>query len=109
MQKLLKLPDKFSKYLVAALLIIIPLYPKFPFLKLPGIYVSIRLEDFLLVIVAVFTFVRLIPKLKELLNDHLIRSIFIFLVPKETRRLDGGLPAPQTDRCRFFPKKIARI
>jgi len=80
MQKLLKLPETLSKYFVAALLIIIPLYPKFPFLKIPGIYVAIRFEDFLLAIVALITFVRLIPKLKELLKDNLVRSIFIFLL-----------------------------
>jgi len=80
MQKLLKLPEIISKYLVAALLIVIPLYPKFPFLRIPGIYVSIRLEDFLLATLAVIIFIRYIPKIKELFKDSLVRSIFTLLL-----------------------------
>ena len=85
MQKLLRqldghnLSEKLSKYLAVALLIIVPLYPKFPFLNIPGIYVSIRLEDFLLVIMAMFTVFKLAPKLKSLFKDRLTRSIFLFL------------------------------
>jgi len=35
------LANSSMKYIVAALLIIIPLYPKFPFLSVPGTQVSI--------------------------------------------------------------------
>ena len=90
MQKLLKLPEILSKYLVAALLIIIPLYPKFPFLNIPGISVAIRFEDFLLVFVALLTFVKLIPKLKKLLEDNLVRSIFVFLLVGLTSLVSGA-------------------
>lgn len=90
MQKLLKLPEILSKYLVAALLIIIPLYPKFPFLNIPGISVAIRFEDFLLVLVALLTFVKLTPKLKMLLMDNLVRSIFIFLLVGLTSLVCGA-------------------
>lgn len=90
MQKLLKLPEILSKYLVAALLIIIPLYPKFPFLNIPGISVAIRFEDFLLVLVALLTFVKLIPKLKKLLEDNLVRSIFVFLLIGLTSLVSGA-------------------
>ncbi len=38
------------KYLVAATLIFVPLYPKFPLFTLPFTYVSIRSEDFLIAI-----------------------------------------------------------
>ncbi len=69
-----------QKYLVAALFIIIPLYPKFPFIKIPGIYVSIRIEDFLLAIIAIITFIKLIPKIKEILKDNIVRSILLFLL-----------------------------
>lgn len=40
--------DYVFKYLVAAILIFIPLYPKFPLFTLPFTYVAIRVEDFLI-------------------------------------------------------------
>src|SRR3989344_6410537 len=48
------------KYLVAALLVFIPLYPKFPLFNVSGPYVAVRAEDFLiallgLVLVGLFT------------------------------------------------------
>jgi hypothetical protein len=64
---------------VAALLILVPLYPKFPFIRIPGIYVSVRIEDFLVAAVAVFTLIRFIPDVKRLLKDNVVRAIAIFL------------------------------
>lgn len=53
MLKLLgSLERKFLKYGLAALIMAIPIYPKFPFITIPGSWVAIRLEDFL--ILAVF-------------------------------------------------------
>ena len=40
--------NKLLKFGFAAILIAIPLYPKFPFLVIQGIQVSVRLEDFLI-------------------------------------------------------------
>ena len=53
MQKLLvtdfqKLFDPYYKYLITAILIVVPLFPKFPAFKVSGTYVAIRLEDFLI-------------------------------------------------------------
>ena len=55
MQKLLDRlkVDTIIKYGIAAILIAVPLYPKFPFLNVPGIYVSIRIEDFLILIIKI--------------------------------------------------------
>jgi hypothetical protein len=78
-QKILNLLNKPFKYLVAALLILVPLYPKFPFIRIPGIYVSVRIEDFLVAAVAVFTLIRFIPDVKRLLKDNVVRAIAIFL------------------------------
>jgi len=64
MQKLLKSPDSVFKYLTAAILLAIPLYPKFPFIRIPGVQVSIRLEDFLLVVLTLTLAIYLLPKLK---------------------------------------------
>lgn len=80
MQKLFKLLDPFNKYLICALLVIIPLYPKFPFITIPGIYVAIRLEDFLVAIIALATFIKLFPRIKDLFKDEITRAIFVFLV-----------------------------
>lgn len=51
--------DSFYKYLLAAVLIFIPLYPKFPLFTVPFTYVSIRSEDFLISIVWLVFFLRL--------------------------------------------------
>lgn len=80
MQKILRLFNKSFKYLVATLLIIVPLYPKFPFIQIPGIYVSIRVEDFLLAVVAFFILIRFIPDIKRILKDKMVRAIVIFLL-----------------------------
>ncbi len=43
-----KLLDSLFKYVIAAVLIFIPLYPKFPLITVPYTYVQIRAEDFLI-------------------------------------------------------------
>jgi len=43
-----KLLESFYKYAIAAVLIFIPLYPKFPLFTVPFTYVQIRVEDFLI-------------------------------------------------------------
>jgi hypothetical protein len=40
--------EKLAKFLVATVLLFIPLYPKFPLLRVEGTYVSVRLEDVLI-------------------------------------------------------------
>lgn len=79
MQKLVNQSNSFLKYLVTAFLLIIPLYPKFPFIKIPFTYVSVRIEDFLLAILAVIVLVNYIPKIKEFINKPLERSISLYL------------------------------
>lgn len=56
--------DSFYKYLLAAVLIFIPLYPKFPLFTVPFTYVSIRAEDFLIFVVWVVFLVRLLVRRK---------------------------------------------
>ncbi|KKT42822.1 MAG: hypothetical protein UW64_C0003G0068 [Microgenomates group bacterium GW2011_GWC1_44_37] len=64
MKKLAKptstLLDSFYKYLLAAVLIFIPLYPKFPLFTLPFTYVAIRAEDFLIALVWFVFLIRLL-------------------------------------------------
>ncbi len=80
MQKFLELLNKPFKYLIASLLILVPLYPKFPLIRIPGIYVSIRAEDFLIAVIAIFALVRLIPNIKRFLKDNMIRAVVVFLL-----------------------------
>lgn len=50
MQKLLQTSEKFFFWIFLAILIFIPLYPKFPLVSIPLTYVSIRLEDIFIAI-----------------------------------------------------------
>lgn len=68
------------KYLVAVILIVVPLYPKFPLLRVPGTYVSVRIEDFILGGVGLFLLCFLTKELLDLSGDVLIRAMGLFLV-----------------------------
>ncbi|MBX4205803.1 hypothetical protein KW795_01255, partial [Candidatus Microgenomates bacterium] len=87
MQKLLKLVNTISqshvveellKYSVAAILLAVPLYPKFPFIKIPGTYVSIRLEDFVVLFASLVWFIYILPNIKNLLKDKLFLAVTMF-------------------------------
>ena len=71
--------NRILKYLVAASIITIPLYPKFPFLTIPGTYVAVRLEDFLLMILAIVTFIKILPNLGEYLKNKIVVSLILFI------------------------------
>lgn len=78
MQKFLQLPDKLAKYLLAAILVIVPLFPKFPLINVPGTYVSIRFEDMLLLLLSVFVVLKVAPNIKSFLKDRLTPAFLIF-------------------------------
>jgi O-antigen ligase len=82
MQKLLKLfnNNTLGKYLLTAILIVVPLFPKFPSIRIPGTYVAIRLEDFLILFILLFFADPLFKKLKEIFKNNVSRSIILFLV-----------------------------
>lgn len=80
MLKLLKSPETLFKYLIAALLIFVPLYPKFPLINIEGTYVAIRVEDFILAVVFALAVTRIVPKLKAFVKDEVVRSILLFLL-----------------------------
>ena len=60
MQKRLSKFRGHIKYLVAVILLVTPLYPKFPFVNVPGTFVSIRVEDFVIAATAIFCLIILI-------------------------------------------------
>ncbi len=82
MQKLFLLFEKFwgksNKYFLALILLTVPLYPKFPFLTVPGTQVAIRLEDFILALASVFWFLGNIRNLLSFKKDPLKRAILLF-------------------------------
>jgi len=80
MRKLLERPRDIFKYGIAAILIVIPLYPKFPFLKIPGTYVSIRIEDFLIFVLALLFILFFFKELPQLLKNRLESSILVFIL-----------------------------
>ncbi|MEK7536205.1 MAG: O-antigen ligase family protein [Patescibacteria group bacterium] len=70
----------FFKFLVTALLIAIPLYPKFPAIRIPGIYVAIRLEDFLILFTLLIFLIPMLINFKIFLKEKVPRAIILFLL-----------------------------
>ncbi len=79
MQKHSKKLENILKYLVASMLLVVPLYPKFPFIKIPGTFVSIRLEDFIIVFAALVIGIIIISQRREFLKDNVNKAILIYL------------------------------
>lgn len=84
MKKLLALFDTVwstsGKYLVALLILTIPLYPKFPLFSIPGTYVAIRLEDFVIFFVALVWFVTHIHTLHLIKEKPIWRAFLLFWI-----------------------------
>lgn len=67
------------KYGVASIILAVPLYPKFPFISIPGTFVSVRLEDFLIAVVFLMWLIKVIPNIKAFLLSKVNTSILLFL------------------------------
>jgi hypothetical protein len=80
MQKLTKQSDWILKSLVAAIVLAVPLFPKFPFIRVPGTFVSIRLEDFLIAVSFVAFLVIIRPKAALIVKKPIFRAIVLFLL-----------------------------
>lgn len=76
---ILKLVNSLYKYSVAALLIFIPLYPKFPIFNVPHTYVAIRAEDFLIALTVTLLVLKMISE-KKLRLPHISPQIGIFFL-----------------------------
>lgn len=78
--RLEKFKDTIFKYGIAAILLAVPLYPKFPLFNVPGTYVAVRAEDFLIAALGIFWiayFIRNNPS--DFLKNPLNRAIVLFL------------------------------
>ncbi|NOY15045.1 MAG: hypothetical protein GXP43_02400 [bacterium] len=76
----MKLYQNFLYFWGLLILVFIPLYPKFPLFSLPGTYVAVRLEDFVILAAAIL----IIPRLFRLLSsqthrNHVIAPVCLFL------------------------------
>jgi len=71
--------NKLYQYLIVAMVLTVPIFPKFPFIKIPFTYVSVRLEDFLIAIIAFFTIVKIIPNIKKFFLGDTQRRILIYI------------------------------
>lgn len=81
MQKLLELfkNPNIVKYGVAAFLLVVPLYPKFPLFNVPGTYVAIRAEDFLIAFVSLFWLIQVWhTERHDFFKDNLNKVIVMF-------------------------------
>jgi len=76
--RLSSVANKLLKYGVAAILLMVPLYPKFPFLRLPGVQVAVRLEDFVVLIVLIIWVLSVLPRLRSFLKDKNVSLILLF-------------------------------
>lgn len=65
---------------VVVLAVAVPLIPKFPIFNVPGTYVAIRIEDFLLAAFGVLWFLYFWPKRKEFFTDILNIAILFYLI-----------------------------
>lgn len=67
------------KYGVAAFLLVIPLYPKFPLFNVPGTYVAIRAEDFLIAFISLFWLIQVWhTERHNFFKDNLNKAIIMF-------------------------------
>jgi hypothetical protein len=98
MQKLsLWFKEFFPKYLLAAILIIVPLFPKFPLIPIPGTYVAIRFEDIILLILGVLVLVKIIRNFKTFLKDKIVIAFIIFFAVNLISLLSGVLITKTVD------------
>src|SRR3989344_1219568 len=73
--------EEIFKYGLAVILIVIPLYPKFPILNIPGTYVAIRMEDFVLGILGILVIVSLFRDgIDNVLKNKLYLAMFLFIL-----------------------------
>lgn len=78
MQKLLLPFETIGKYLLAAVLIIVPLFPKFPLVNIPGTYVAVRFEDILVLALGITILIKILTDIKSFLKDEIAAAFLIF-------------------------------
>lgn len=78
MQKLLSVCKKIYFWIFLAILVFIPLYPKFPLVNVPLTYVAIRLEDVLIALGFSLAVLIQLPRAKRLFKMAIIQSYALY-------------------------------
>ncbi len=80
MPKFLKVFEKYLFWSVLFLFVLIPLLPKLPLQTVPGTFVAIRLEDFIIAFILLFWGIYLIvtKQLKSFFGDRLNQALILF-------------------------------
>ena len=75
------LKENFLFWAIGFLLLFIPLYPKFPLLSVPGTYVAVRLEDFLVAVVVGSWFILFfLRRPGQFLNQILVKLFLLYFL-----------------------------
>ncbi len=69
---------EFLKYLVAGVILVIPLYPKFPLVSVPGTFVSIRAEDLYMLFVVLIWFFCSLNDFRRTLSQKITKAVILF-------------------------------
>lgn len=80
MQKRSWLLERSAKYILAAVFVIVPLFPKFPLFSVTGTYVSVRFEDLILLLLSLLVAIGFLKDLKNNIKSRLYQSIGIFFL-----------------------------
>ena len=72
--------ENLQKLFLAGILLGVPLYQKFPLLEVPGTFVRIRIEDFLIFFISIYVAVHYLPRLNLFFKKSLERSIILFWI-----------------------------
>lgn len=84
-----KIWEKLPKYLIAAVLIIVPLFPKFPLFSVPGTYVAIRFEDLILLFLAFVVLAKIFQNPAKFFKDELTTAFTVFFLVNLISVLSG--------------------
>jgi len=80
MQKLILSFKSLYKFIIASLILAIPLYQKFPLISVPGTFVSIRIEDFLVLVSGSLFILFNYKKIKEYKSNMVFKAVLVFFV-----------------------------
>lgn len=65
-------------WLLVALVVFIPLFPKFPLLNVPGTYVAVRLEDVFFLLATGVWFNKILPRIKQVVSEPIYLLFILF-------------------------------
>lgn len=77
MLKSLKI-ESLLKYLIAAILIFVPLYPKFPLFNVPGTYVAVRAEDFLIAVLGLSLLICFFKYRQNIFKSATFKALLVY-------------------------------